>query len=85
MFKSQFIVLTSLCTLALWGCGQKGNLYLPTAPEAAYRATLPQTVLPSLAKQRPVPTASQVLPAIATPSSDAPPLTGQVQLTNPNE
>jgi len=32
--------------IALVGCGQKGALYLPTAPEAKGRATLPQTVRP---------------------------------------
>jgi len=30
----------------LAGCGQRGPLYLPTEPEAANRATLPQTLRP---------------------------------------
>jgi predicted small lipoprotein YifL len=33
--------------LMLSSCGQKGPLYLPTAPEAKGRATLPQAVRPN--------------------------------------
>ena len=48
MFKIQSIVKGSASIalgLLLVACGQKGALYLP-APEAAGRATLPQTLLP---------------------------------------
>ena len=38
-------VLVPCLVVALTGCGQKGALFLPTGPEAAERATLPQTVL----------------------------------------
>ncbi|WP_348682390.1 LPS translocon maturation chaperone LptM [Acidovorax soli] len=31
---------------ALLGCGQRGPLYLPAAPEATQRATLPETLSP---------------------------------------
>ena len=34
-----------LATLA--ACGQKGNLFLPTGPEAEGRATLPETLDPT--------------------------------------
>ncbi|MBP9148193.1 MAG: lipoprotein [Rhodoferax sp.] len=34
-------------TAALAGCGQTGDLYLPTDPAAAQRASLPQTLLPA--------------------------------------
>ena len=30
----------ALCAASLGACGQRGPLYLPTAPEAAQRATL---------------------------------------------
>ena len=49
MFKIQSIVkgsASSALGLLLVACGQKGALYLPAAPEAAGRATLPQTLLP---------------------------------------
>ena len=49
MFKIQSIVKGSasiVLGLLLVACGQKGALYLPAAPEAAGRATLPQTLLP---------------------------------------
>ncbi|ART49337.1 LPS translocon maturation chaperone LptM [Acidovorax carolinensis] len=35
-------------TAALVGCGQRGPLYLPGAPEARQRATLPETLSPML-------------------------------------
>ncbi|ART52901.1 hypothetical protein CBP34_16210 [Acidovorax carolinensis] len=35
-------------TAALVGCGQRGPLYLPGAPEARQRATLPETLSPVL-------------------------------------
>lgn len=36
--------------LLLSACGQTGALYLPTEPAATHRATLPETLLPSLPK-----------------------------------
>ena len=48
--------LLGLCGTLLMGCGQKGPLYLPTAPEAANRATLPETLLsPVLPRRAAVP------------------------------
>ena len=41
-------IVLAVCTAALGACGQRGALYLPTEPAAQNRATLPQTVLPSL-------------------------------------
>lgn len=34
----------ALCAASLGACGQRGPLYLPTSPEAAQRATLPETL-----------------------------------------
>ncbi|HSI53818.1 MAG: lipoprotein [Ramlibacter sp.] len=34
--------------VALAGCGQRGPLYLPTGDAATARATLPQTLAPSV-------------------------------------
>lgn len=41
---------------ALAGCGQRGPLYLPDAPEARQRATLPETLnpAPAAAKEKPL-------------------------------
>jgi predicted small lipoprotein YifL len=39
-------VIAGGALLALGGCGQTGNLYLPTEPAAANRATLPQSLWP---------------------------------------
>ena len=39
-------ILVSAALLALAGCGQKGDLYLPTEPAAQNRATLPQVLVP---------------------------------------
>ncbi len=44
---------------ALAGCGQKGDLYLPTGPAAQNRATLPQTLSPGGTPTAPAPAASQ--------------------------
>ncbi|RID98478.1 LPS translocon maturation chaperone LptM [Simplicispira hankyongi] len=46
---SQILVRTlglAACVAALAACGQRGPLFLPKAPAAAQRATLPQTLLP---------------------------------------
>jgi len=39
----------------LAACGQRGPLYLPTEPEAANRATLPQTLRPGGTPTDPTP------------------------------
>ncbi|QNP49852.1 LPS translocon maturation chaperone LptM [Diaphorobacter aerolatus] len=44
LFRS--IVLGAIAVV-LWGCGQRGPLYLPTDAAAANRATLPQTLDPT--------------------------------------
>ncbi|MDM0114448.1 lipoprotein [Variovorax sp. J22R133] len=38
----------SVLGVGLAGCGQRGPLRLPTEPAAANRATLPQTLTPSI-------------------------------------
>lgn len=46
---SQILVRTfvlATCAAAIAGCGQRGPLYLPSEPEAANRATLPETLNP---------------------------------------
>jgi len=43
-------------------CGQRGPLYLPTAPEAAQRATLPETLRPQLLDDMATPPAPQLPP-----------------------
>jgi len=51
MFNTlQILVRTSVLALGaatLAGCGQTGDLYLPTDAAAAGRASLPQTLLPA--------------------------------------
>ncbi|MFD0880369.1 lipoprotein [Variovorax dokdonensis] len=39
-------VALATLVVGLQGCGQRGPLYLPTEPEAANRATLPQLIIP---------------------------------------
>lgn len=50
MSKAARILVTAGILVAggasLAGCGQRGPLYLPQGPEAAQRATLPQTLDP---------------------------------------
>ncbi|GAA4423411.1 LPS translocon maturation chaperone LptM [Acidovorax lacteus] len=50
MSKAARILVTAGILVAggasLGGCGQRGPLYLPQGPEAAQRATLPQTLDP---------------------------------------
>ncbi|CAA9421693.1 MAG: hypothetical protein AVDCRST_MAG51-2046, partial [uncultured Ramlibacter sp.] len=48
-------VLAVLSLLA--GCGQKGDLFLPTEPAAANRATLPQILNPAGTATSPTPPA----------------------------
>lgn len=76
----QILVLTfSRCVLprllvcglaALGACGQKGNLYLPTEPAAAGRATLPQATGTTLRSVLPARTASQPLSFAPAPAID---------------
>jgi len=48
--------VAALCALMLLGaCGQRGPLYLPTDPAATRRATLPETVIPQLSRDKPGP------------------------------
>lgn len=42
---------------ALAACGQKGDLFLPTDPAAANRATLPQVLNPTRSVTSPAPAA----------------------------
>jgi predicted small lipoprotein YifL len=42
LLKSVAIACTAMCLLA--ACGQRGSLYLPTAPEAAQRSTIVDTL-----------------------------------------
>ncbi|WP_034694280.1 MULTISPECIES: lipoprotein [unclassified Acidovorax] len=58
-------VVLAASAAAFNGCGQRGPLYLPAGPEAAQRATLPQTLTPG-AK-----TADAPAPASATAASVA--------------
>ena len=50
MLKAPQILVRTLVlaasAAALFGCGQRGPLYLPTGPAASQRATLPQTLTP---------------------------------------
>jgi hypothetical protein len=50
MLRASQILVRSIALAAsaavLWGCGQRGPLYLPGAPEASQRATLPETLSP---------------------------------------
>ncbi|MDO5653545.1 MAG: lipoprotein [Brachymonas sp.] len=62
-FVTAAICSTALLLLA--ACGQKGDLYIPTEPEAANRATLPRTLFP--VKPRAQPAASA--PSQASPSA----------------
>ena len=71
MFKIQTIVKGSACIvlgLLLVACGQKGALYLPAVPEAAGRATLPQTLLPL--SRGAVSDSAATVPKAAAPSAE---------------
>jgi predicted small lipoprotein YifL len=52
----------ALSAASLVACGQRGPLYLPTAPEAAQRATLPETLRPQLLDDMATPPAPQLPP-----------------------
>ncbi len=65
--------------LGLGGCGQTGNLYLPSEPAAANRATLPQSMWPVMPERNqntvppPVPgTGSTTPPSSETSKTPAP-------------
>jgi len=63
--------------LGLGGCGQTGNLYLPTEPAAANRATLPQSLWPAMpARDKDVPAQQPAAPGNApapAPDNTKPP------------
>ncbi|KAB0588766.1 LPS translocon maturation chaperone LptM [Comamonas kerstersii] len=44
-------IALAACVAALSACGQRGPLYLPTEPAAQNRATLPESMTPSLPLQ----------------------------------
>ncbi|MFT4242950.1 MAG: lipoprotein [Acidovorax sp.] len=44
---SQILVSAFVLAVVVAGCGQRGPLYLPTAPAAQQRATLPETLTPA--------------------------------------
>ncbi|RYZ02689.1 MAG: hypothetical protein EOO24_14270 [Comamonadaceae bacterium] len=57
------LALAACGVVLLSACGQKGPLFLPTGPEAAGRATLPETLSPSTT------TTTPAAPAAATPAT----------------
>ena len=74
MLKIRTIVKSAAlmgCVTVLSACGQKGDLYLPTEPEAAQRATLPRTILPVRSRMQATPSASAAQPAAPTPASSS--------------
>ncbi|MBL7088393.1 lipoprotein [Acidovorax sp.] len=67
MLKAPQILVRTLVlaasAAALFGCGQRGPLYLPTGPAASQRATLPQTLTPGKdASSAPTPAATASQP-----------------------
>ena len=52
----------------LAACGQKGDLFLPTDPAAANRATLPQVLIPGRATTDPATTPPATVTAPAPPT-----------------
>ncbi|WP_442867232.1 LPS translocon maturation chaperone LptM [Acidovorax sp. NCPPB 3576] len=68
---SQILVRTlalAASAAALWGCGQRGPLYLPADPAASQRATLPQTLDP----MRDAPVPSPIVPSAPSRSASSP-------------
>jgi len=54
LFSRRAPVLTMLyAVLALSGCGQKGDLYIPASPAGAQRASLPDSLKPGNANTPP--------------------------------
>lgn len=70
-------VIAASALPVLSGCGQTGNLYLPTEPAAANRATLPQSMWPAMPDKKksdtPVPPAAGSSPAPAPTNVPASP------------
>jgi predicted small lipoprotein YifL len=56
-------LLAATAVASLAGCGQKGDLFLPTEPAAADRATLPQIIVPGGPATAPAPPAQTRDPA----------------------
>lgn len=64
MSKMQIILGAAILALLAAGCGQKGDLYFSADPAAANRASLGQSLRPSMpASAAPAP-AAQELPAL---------------------
>ena len=63
-------MVLAACAACLWGCGQRGSLYLPENPASAHRATLPEIPMPVL----PLAPAAPLVPpsAPSLPASSAP-------------
>jgi predicted small lipoprotein YifL len=81
--RSRGVWLSALVLFAaahLTACGQPGGLFLPTEPEAAKRATLPQTILPQIIL--PAPAKEQATPS-GVPSTGTPALPATTQPTSP--
>ncbi|WP_087743810.1 MULTISPECIES: LPS translocon maturation chaperone LptM [unclassified Acidovorax] len=66
MLRASQILVSTLAlaasAAALLGCGQRGPLYLPGAPEARQRATLPETLSPVLTAPATTPTPPASVP-----------------------
>ena len=60
------VIDLAVCAAGLSGCGQPGQLYFPTEPAAARRATLPQSMIPGMPAEAPA-TAPPVTPAASAP------------------
>jgi predicted small lipoprotein YifL len=69
--SSRILVIATLAVLA--GCGQKGDLFLPTDAAAANRATLPQTLRPGgSTPTAPAPAGSSVVPGASGTGTASP-------------
>lgn len=63
-------IALAACAACLWGCGQRGSLYLPENPASAHRATLPEIPMPVLPLAPAVPLVPPSAPSL--PASSAP-------------
>jgi predicted small lipoprotein YifL len=53
IFNTHLVSMSCACALLLLtACGQRGALYIPTAPEAAQRATIVDTLTPGTEPQK---------------------------------
>jgi predicted small lipoprotein YifL len=52
-------VLLFFTALGLAACGQKGELFIPTDPEARDRAVFPQVLVPDIRPDTPAPKPAQ--------------------------